>query len=137
MKNHDFDNDYNIFNNTKYIVLYRKDKILQLEAFYRYHISCHSYSYNINELINFCKKENQYYDRFINKWVNNDNINILKIEYYDLINAPIEHIKKIILFTNPNIILNDLIIQNIIEKSNIKIYNELNKDIYDELKKII
>lgn len=105
-KNHDFwlndKLDYNtnkllINNNNKYLVLYRNNKIKQLEAYYTYYIKSSRIKkvYDYNELISFINGNSTYYDNFINKWVNNNQTNILKIDYYDFISNPNFNIKKI------------------------------------------
>jgi hypothetical protein len=113
-KNHDFNNKIQITNN-KHIILYRKDIILQLESYYRYHISVYNKPYNFNNLIKFIKNKSEYYNKFVKKWTTNiDNTNIFVIEYYDLINNPVDIIYKLFTFLNPNIQINKEIIDNII-----------------------
>jgi len=112
-KNHDFYNTYTILPNNKYIVLYRRDKILQLESYYRFIINKNHKEYNDMDLVKFINKQSTYYDNFINKWVNKENI--LSIEYYELIQNPKESIEKIFAYTYPTLILNKDIIENIAE----------------------
>jgi hypothetical protein len=113
-KNHDFGNKLKIGNN-KYIVLYRDDIILQLESYYRHHISVNNKPYNFDDLINFIKGKRIYYNKFVKKWTTKtDNTNIFVIEYYDLINNPVDIIYKLFTFLNPNIQINKKIIDNIV-----------------------
>lgn len=77
MKNHDFENSYTILPEQKYIVLFRKDIVLQLESYYRFHIKANSLPYEITDPNISWGEKKSYYNRFIQKWVNNDNENIL------------------------------------------------------------
>lgn len=113
LKNHDFYNKLSILDNTKYIVLYRKDKILQLESWYRLNIKMRKKKYKFKKLISFIKRKTSYYNTFINKWVNNTNESILKVEYYDLVNNPVYIIKKLLNHIYPNVTFNQNIINNI------------------------
>lgn len=65
-------------NNDKYLILYRNDYILQLEAWFRL-----AQSNNIKKFVK-------------------DNKNILYIEYYELVRNPIVNYTKIINFFNDN-----------------------------------
>lgn len=106
-KNHDFIldessnliNDYRkevvIDNNTKFLTLYRKDIILQLESYYRYNLKVINKKYNYDDLLLFIKNKKDYYNNFLNKWVNNENNNILKVDYYEILENPEKISKKI------------------------------------------
>jgi len=135
MKNHDFDNDYTILPNQKYIVLFRKNIVLQLETFYRFHIKANSLPYNINDLKTFCNLQKPYYHRFIQKWVDNDNENILKIEYYDLVKKPKDYMRKIMELLYPDIELREIVLENMINQLKIEVKHTMNTTIYIELKK--
>jgi hypothetical protein len=149
-KNHDFNNKIQITNN-KHIILYRKDIILQLESYYRYHISVYNKPYNFNNLIKFIKNKSGYYNNFVKKWTTKtDNPNILVIEYYELINNPVFYTYKIFNFINPNLILDTNIIENIINvefkvrnkvsinnTNKIKELNKLEPELYDKIKELI
>lgn len=137
MKNHDFDNDYTILPKEKYIVLFRKDIVLQLEAFYRFHIKANSLPYNINDLKSFCKSNIDYYKKFIQKWLNNDNENILKIEYYDLVENPKDYMRKIINYLYPDIELKEIVLENMVNQLKIEVKHTLDPTIYKEILKIL
>lgn len=154
-KNHDFwiNKDYNKFlikNSDKYLVLYRKDKIKQLEAYYRFYVktSRKKLVYNYDELISFAKNNSLYYDNFINKWVNNNLNNILKIEYYDFVNDPNFYIKNIYYHFNPTSLTDESIfniknidfnIDNGFRKreihNTIKVMNNIDVELYEKIKK--
>lgn len=120
-KNHDFllDPTYkdkplqvniNIEDNEKYIVLYRKDPIEQLEAYYRYlkpEIS----------LFEFCKQKKEYYNAFIEKWVTPSLSNVFLLDYDTLIHDPYNSISRLLSFLEIQIDVSDLveilILQNI------------------------
>uniref|UniRef100_A0A6C0HZS2 Sulfotransferase domain-containing protein n=1 Tax=viral metagenome TaxID=1070528 RepID=A0A6C0HZS2_9ZZZZ len=145
-KVHDFKKDIEIDMTKKYIVLYRKDPILQMEAFYRFEkILKKNQQYNYDDLKKFIKQTYPYYNYFINKWVNNDNENILKIEFYDLINTPFDNLKKIFSHLFPDLEYNEIIFKEILEielidndltciKSTIKQLNYMDDEIYNKLK---
>ncbi len=149
-KNHDFwlntnSNKLPIHKNSKYLVLYRRDKIKQLESYYRFYLLSSSKNYDYNELIGFINRNSTYYDNFIKKWVDNNRNNILKIEYYDLITDPNYYIEKIFYhFENDKIDSNIFNIKDLIfpiyngvnkkEYKKIDLVNNLNKDIYNKIK---
>jgi glycerol-3-phosphate responsive antiterminator len=89
------------------------DKILQLESYYRFIINKNNKEYNDMDLVKFINKQSTYYDNFISKWVNKENI--LSIEYYELIQNPKESIQKIFAYIYPTLILNKDVIENITE----------------------
>ena len=135
MKHHDFETDYTILPKQKYIVLSRKDIILQLEAWYRFHITVNSLPYDITDLKISCVKNKSYYNRFIQKWVNNDNENILKIEYYDLVENPKDYMRKIMEFLYPDIELKETVLEKMVNHLKIEVKHTLDPIIYNELKK--
>lgn len=125
-KNHDFDLKLDIHKNDKLFVLYRGNKISQLEAFFRYHYSKKYPNVNINynnpaifnDLIQFIHNHSHYYDGFMKKYIyTNKYHNALFIEYDDFIHNHKNYIKKIIMYLNlpihhENI---DVDVQNIID----------------------
>ena len=151
-KNHDFGLEnggkvVSIDNNSKYLVLYRKDPILQLESYYRFILSKYdtSLSYNYDDLLKFVKGKLPYYNNFIKKWVNNDDSNILKVEYYEIINNVFDSSQKIFNHFYPEITIDE---SKLNEINNIEFYssdknnlgkvglkNTINPDIYESLKR--
>jgi hypothetical protein len=144
-KNHDNNNDITIDENCKYVVLYRKDYILQLEAHYRYELlgpkkptekskmKINYYnSENLNNLIKFIKNKKKNYDGFINKWVNNENKYILKIEYYDFIQNVDDNLRKIMNFYYPNKSFPENLENSLTEK--ISMYHKLDEKVYGSIK---
>jgi hypothetical protein len=104
MKNHDFDLKYEILPTNKYIVLYRSDYIHQLESYFRIvYPTIQKFNYLENpllykKLIEFIIKKIPYRNSFINKWVNNNNENILKINYDDIIKSSDIYLKSLLTF---------------------------------------
>jgi hypothetical protein len=115
-KNHDFGNRYAILSDAKYIVLYRNDIILQLESFYRFNVNKYKQTYSKESLVQFIKDTRPYYTAFINKWVNNTNPNILKVEYYTFLQNPVSMITTIFKFIHPSVKLNTSILYSITNK---------------------
>ena len=117
-KNHDFNLHLQFKNYDKFIVLYRKDKIKQLESYYRYETYKKDvYGANIDynnpnvftKLINFIKQKITYYDGFINKYIVSDKYpNSLKIEYNDFIMNQSEYIARIIIYLDIKLNHDDL-----------------------------
>ena len=100
-KNHDFDLTLKIQPNQKYLFLYRKNKLEQLEAFYRYERKNKQDYNDQNEYLNllkFCRNKSSYYDSLVTKFVDNDSKNILSIDYNDYLNNPSKIFHKIIIF---------------------------------------
>ena len=152
-KNHDFGIEnvkelVEINNESKYLVLFRKDPILQLESYYRFVLSKHDIntSYNYDDLLKFVKGKLPYYNNFIKKWVNNEYNNILKVEYYELINNVVDTSQRIFNHFYPEIIIDKYKLDNI---NNIEFYsgsternlgkvelkNTINSDVYNLLKR--
>lgn len=144
-KNHDLDMGYTIKNDAKYIVLYRKDIVLQLEAQYRNIIKRAKRNYKVEVLRRTCLDKKPYYVNFVRKWVMNKSSNIHKIEYYDLVNNPKEVITKLFGFLYPNLVLNETIINAIPEMeftahgvtSKIRLINKMDPELYKTLKNLI
>jgi hypothetical protein len=158
-KNHDFeiekDKGMIINNESKYLVLFRKDPILQLESYYRYILSnknsnSEKYisevsSYEYDDLLKFVKSKLPYYNKFLEKWINNDKDNILKVEYYELINNVEYNSQRIFNHFYPEVEIDRSKLNEIskiefytfTKKSNlgkVKIKNTINTDIYESLK---
>jgi len=106
MKNHDFGFNYQIKPDQKYIVLYRTNIIQQLESYFRITMpSQKTFNYLddqllYSKLIKFIQNKIPLRDRFLNKWVNhnNNNNNILKIDYDDIIKNPDNYLKRLLTF---------------------------------------
>ena len=146
-KHHDRDLDYKILPSEKYVVLYRDDMILQIEAYYRYNIKLKNIQkYELNTLIEFIKGKTKYYYDFKDKWVHKSYDNVLKIEYYDLVTNTVECINKIISHIRPDIIVNSEIINMIPElkfseygkldtaENKIGILNKMPDELYQKIK---
>jgi len=105
-KTHDFDFDLPIKDDQKYIFLYRKNKIEQLEAYYRYIHKTTSSDYTskseYNNLIQFCNDESYYYDELVEKYANPKRDNILCVDYNEFVNDPHKEFCKIIAFVGFN-----------------------------------
>lgn len=144
-KNHDFNNDYEIITDNKYIILYRDNIILQLESYYRHEVKRMNMEYNYDNMISFINMKLQQYNNFKSKWVNNSNRNILKIEYYNLVNNPIDHIKLIMSHIRPTTILKSDIINKIPDLefneygkgtpyNKINIINKISDELYQQIR---
>jgi len=113
-KNHDFNLELEIKNNNKYVSLYRKDIIIQLEAYYRYWIKYNGTKYKYEDLLSFVKDKTQYYNEFVNKWINNKNKNILKVEYYEILDNPEKISKKIFKHFFPDVKIKNSVFRNLV-----------------------
>ena len=109
-KNHDFNLKLKIKDEEKYIFLYRKDKIEQLEAYYRFVKKNVDYnqSNQYTDLIQFCKNNSVYYDKMLEKYALQPRHNILCIDYNEYINDPSHTFYKIIIFFGYNISKNQI-----------------------------
>lgn len=114
-KNHDFDIKLPIDDNSKYIAIYRKDMIIQLESYYRYSIHYEKKKYKYEDLLEFIINNREYYKEFVKKWIKNKNKNILKVEYYELINNSEKISKKIFKHFYPKVKIKNEIFTNINE----------------------
>jgi len=114
-KNHDFHLDLKIDKSIKYVAVYRKDIILQLESYYRYTTKLENKKYKYKDLLNFIKEKNSYYTNFVNKWIENENENILKVEYYTLLENPEKYSKEIFKHFFPNVKLNNEVFKKLNE----------------------
>ena len=148
-KNHDFELDLEINSDIKYVILYRKDIILQLEAYYRYWIKYNNEKYRYKDLLNFVKDKTDYYNNFVNKWISNKNKNILKVEYYEILDNPKKVSKKIFKHFFPDTKINNNVFKNLTDIElevytpglegrfyhNISLINKIDDKIYKRLKK--
>ena len=121
-KNHDFTLKLPIGSSSKFIVLYRKDKIIQLESYFRY------------EIIN--KKNSIYYDNFIKKYISPTKIytNSFIIEYDDFIKNYKVYISNLIIYLD--FIYDDLEkdVENIINTfEKIEYKNNISNDFYNKI----
>ncbi len=90
---HDFDlmdgkAGLSIEENERYLVLYRKDKIENLEAYYRF--LRRNGIYSIDDFLSFYKSPYNYYDRFVQKWVFQAPPNVYALDYNELMVSPNE-----------------------------------------------
>ena len=150
-KNHDFDlKTIEICPSKKYLVLYRKDYILSLEACFRFKyrnvVSDFDYKKNkvlLLSLIRFIiNNRNKYYNVFVRKYgldkiVENDlNSNICAFDYYDLIDKPYDTLTFIAKFFFGNKFSDTQLDSFISDYQNrIKIRNSLDNGIYQYIKK--
>lgn len=136
-KNHDFNGKLFINPEWKYIYLYRKNKLENIEAYFRWKFKEKTYENEetYNKLLNFCKKHITYYNKLHDKYVLTKYDNILPIEFNSLLLNPEFYIKKILYFFNYN--TSSIEISNFLKNNNEKIKkkNILNTKIYERLKK--
>jgi hypothetical protein len=145
IKNHDFELRVNvpnaikthipIDNDKKYLVMYRRDPILQLEAFFRYENP--DADNDLEKFVQYYKDNIGYYNAFVEKWINNDCDNILKVEYYDFVNEPLQHITSILNFIYPNVEIDPDIIKKAVELTDINLKYQMDPALYDEIAKRI
>ena len=89
-KNHDLSLELKLRQDTRYIVLYRSDKIEQLSSFLRWNFK-KKLKHNIDKrrADQFLLDANIYYEGFINKWVaNSTRENIKVFDYLDICKNP-------------------------------------------------
>jgi hypothetical protein len=148
-KNHDFDLNLEVNNDIKYVCLYREDIILQLEAYYRFSIGQTKIKYKYKDLLKFIKDKSTYYNDFKNKWINNKNKNILKVEYYEILENPEKISKKIFKHFFPDIKIKNSVFKKLVDielevnntpgvdnfKHKISLINQIDDKIYKRLKK--
>jgi hypothetical protein len=106
MKNHDFmtrtsPEGIPIIPENKYLVLYRKDPILQLEAYARY--TWKEKKPRLEETIQFIRNHRPSYDRFVQKWCRQSLPNVLVVDYYEFLASPVDHMKTIFHHVYPTI----------------------------------
>lgn len=152
-KNHDFNLNLKLNINEKFIIIYRKNKIYQLESLFRLNkFRKNVFNSNINykdketfnNLIRVIKNNSKYYDNFVDKYIKSNKYQqALIIEYDDFLSQYKNYIKKIILFLNlkndKNIDLDiDLDIEIIINTfEKIEYKNKLDNEIYKQINKIL
>lgn len=139
-KNHDFKLQLKIEPNQKYLFLYRKNKLEQLEAFYRFKKKNKPNYKNPREYLNlvqFCKEKLPYYNVLVAKFVHTDNENILSIDYNDFLHNPAKSLHKIITFFGHNYSYNDIETFITNRKEKIQKKNKRNKKFFSKLRKDI
>jgi hypothetical protein len=148
-KNHDFNLNLKLNFDEKFIILYRKNKIYQLESLFRFNkFRKDNFNSNLNYkdqeifnyLIKFIKDTSKYYDDFVDKYIKSNKYqHALIIEYDDFLLQYKDYIKKIILYLNlkndENIDLNIQNIVNTFEKIEYK--NKLDNEIYKQINNIL
>jgi hypothetical protein len=137
------------FNKT--IILYRKDTIESLDAFFRYqfrtfdieqkldglskHSSCHELDIPYSQKSDFFRMVLKHYNRWIQKWVTNETPNSILIEYSEFMKNPQETLDK----------LQDYLLQpkdsdlsaKIVEEIKIEYKHSLSVDKYKELANVL
>lgn len=117
IKNHDFKGYIKIDPSIKYLVLYRDDKIDQLEAYFRFKYCAgqkvgsrglktrpkpdYSDLCTFKLLTMFIHQEKDYYDSFIDKWVNTPHDNVICLDYEYIVNNTVSASQKMLEFFNP------------------------------------
>lgn len=131
MKNHDFDLTLpQDLPNYTYIVMYRKNAIQQLEAFYRFHLQKPE-DYDLKDCVAFIKENTPYYNEFIKKWVYNDIQNFVLISYEDVLIDCKNIIIKLFTLFYPHVTLDSQILHDIILRYDVKKKNTIaNKTMY-------
>jgi len=130
-KNHDWDLSLPITKEYKYIVMYRGNIIEQLESFYRHNYKINSKE-NINNFFSFFKDKNEYYIKFLNKWLINENKNIIKIEYNEFVNDYFKILCELLKFIFKDNFINTETIHDFVEiekinkKNNVSLFDLLN-----------
>ncbi len=103
-KNHDFDNTVEIKADINYIVIIRKDKIANIEAYCRFKkllqtenmTATRNIDLNVVDIDEaFIKKQDEYWQRFYNKWVTTKYKNVWVVYTEDIISAPATIIDKL------------------------------------------
>lgn len=94
----------------KYLVLYRRDPILQLEAFAR-----HENRRTLNDTVEFMKFYLPWYHNFVEKWCDNETrSNVLVYEYYEFFQDPVCHTKIVFQHFYPTIPLRNEIFDDLL-----------------------
>ena len=134
MKNHDFDLNLAFPRSDKVIVLYRKDPILQLEAYYRFenrHRNIQKVT-QFKDFRNFYYKNITYYRRFVNKWVRED-VPWKSFDYDSYVKHPFETLKSILEYLWPEIKFLDENIQKVIDEIGISYKHFIDEEYYTKL----
>jgi hypothetical protein len=157
-KSHDFALDVNcptqewkepipIISYQKYIVIYRDDPIIQMEAYYRFSKKLNYPDYNYQDdtyedFQSFYKTNIDYYKAFREKWIDTKYYNVFPIRYETLINNPTETLLSILRVIYPNTFnriddINIKIINEVIQQNDIKYKHILTKFKYNKLRNMI
>ena len=135
-KNHDFEVSLPIKDEYRYLVLYRRDELRQIEAWFRMEFyppsaptyrDCPSPDYTrpqmFRRFVNFVQLKRTYFENFRRKWVEKNNrSNCLLVEYYDLVAQPCVFLSKVLEFFNPNRDFDKEEIQKILKERTEKIF---------------
>ena len=121
-KNHDYDFVIPFTKNHKYLVLMRKNKIDQLDSYYRYRKKNEFISYEDNyaefkKFKKFYTENENYYDLFKKKWSKNDFSNVKIVFYEDYINNYVNSITEILKFLELSDNPDRTIIASIVKKN--------------------
>lgn len=146
-KNHDFKLNLRLKLDEKFLILYRNDKILQLESWFRLTLYTREIVTNtnykdkniFNKLIEFIKKKSKYYDDFVEKYIKLNNYKqALIITYDDFLLNYKNYIKQILYLNLTNSENIDLDIEKIVNTfEKIEYKHTLDDDIYKAIKKIL
>lgn len=135
-KSHDFDLKLTPCKSKKHIFLYRKDKIEQIEAWFRMFHPTPDYSKieTYKKLLSFYKSKSLYYDKMIKKY-STKKINILSIEYNRFLKEPENTLYTILSFLDIKTTRKE--VKEFIDKRNEKISKRhtLNQQLKNTLKK--
>jgi|TARA_B110000977_G_scaffold173843_1_gene227294 hypothetical protein len=122
IKNHDYNQILPFSKNHKYLVLLRKDKLDQLDSYYRLKNPKVETFYqdsiiDFNRFKSFYLKNETYYDSFKRRWLNLSNLPNVKILYYedfvnDYVNSIVNIIKFFKLSSNPDRVIIKSLIKN-------------------------
>lgn len=122
IKNHDYNQILPFSKNHKYLVLLRKDKLDQLDSYYRLKNPKVKTFYqdsiiDFNRFKSFYLKNETYYDSFKRRWLNLSNLPNVKILYYedfvnDYVNSIVNIIKFFKLSSNPDRVIIKSLIKN-------------------------
>jgi hypothetical protein len=122
IKNHDYNQILPFSKNHKYLVLLRKDKLDQLDSYYRLKnpkvkILYQDSVIDFNRFKSFYLKNETYYDSFKRRWLNLSNLPNVKILYYedfvnDFENSFINIIKFFKISSNPDRVIIKSLIKN-------------------------
>ena len=127
-KNHDFELNIELKDNTKYVFLYRSNILQQIDAHYRFHTQNKKIDYTneniINDFKNFIQINKRYYKNIYNKYLNQNKTNILDVEYDNIVNNFNDIFRKILIFFNIDVN------EDFIEQTKINIKPKIEYKIY-------
>lgn len=132
-KNHDFALDLKKLPTHKYVVLYRSDVVEQLEALYRYRTAVTTGEWNhqifqpsgrsdVVQCAAFCKSQLAYYNGFVNKWVNRNN---LVVEFSAFLKSPASCVRSVMRLMIQDSRLTYAAVQRVCVELNISPRNQL------------